>query len=112
MKDIKFMQGDVRDKIKELENHSIDCVVTSPPYWGLRDYGVKGQLGLEPTYQEHIKNIVNIFQLLKPKLKDSATIWLNYGDCYATAKNGRMQVILLVMTGLLEINLLLLFKVN
>ena len=39
MKDIKFMQGDVRDKIKELENHSIDCVVTSPPYWGLRDYG-------------------------------------------------------------------------
>jgi len=89
MKDIKFMQGDVRDKIKELENHSIDCVVTSPPYWGLRDYGVKGQLGLEPTYQEHIKNIVNIFQLLKPKLKDSATIWLNYGDCYATAKNGR-----------------------
>ena len=89
MKDIKFMRGDVRDKIKELENHSIDCVVTSPPYWGLRDYGVKGQLGLEPTYQEHIKNIVNIFQLLKPKLKDSATIWLNYGDCYATAKNGR-----------------------
>ena len=89
MKDIKFMQGDVRDKIKELENHSIDCVVTSPPYWGLRDYGVKGQLGLEPTYQEHIKNIVNRFQLLKPKLKDSATIWLNYGDCYATAKNGR-----------------------
>ncbi len=83
------MQGDVRDKIKELDNHSIDCVVTSPPYWGLRDYGVKGQLGLEPTYQEHIKNIVNIFQLLKPKLKDSATIWLNYGDCYATAKNGR-----------------------
>ena len=141
MKDIKFMQGDVRDKIKELENYSIDCVVTSPPYWGLRDYGtakweggdptcshsygrntrggltnfqknnkgsfgdeaiktgehcklcgakrIDSQLGLEPTYQEHIKNIINVFQLLKPKLKDSATIWLNYGDCYATAKNGR-----------------------
>ena len=137
MKDIKFMQGDVRDKIKELDNHSIDCVVTSPPYWGLRDYGtatwkggdpncdhqtkrsrgddikqgdkqgtnlgsrpniqtlckcgakrIDAQLGLEPTYQEHIKNIVNIFQLLKPKLKDSATIWLNYGDSYAATVNG------------------------
>ena len=86
---MKFIQGNCLDKITELEDNSIDCVVTSPPYWGLRDYGVKEQLGLEPTYQKHIKNIVNIFQLLKPKLKDTATIWLNYGDCYATAKNGR-----------------------
>ena len=135
MKDIKFMQGDVRDKIKELDNHSIDCVVTSPPYWGLRDYGTakwqggnpnckhtindgtydpkKGtmverpdrssdkskcikcgakridkQLGLEPTYQEHIQNIVELFRAIKPKLKDSATIWLNYGDSYAGTVNG------------------------
>ena len=82
------MQGDVRDKIKELENHSIDCVVTSPPYWGLRDYGVPGQFGLEPTYQEHIQNIVELFKAIKPKLKDSATIWLNYGDSYAATVNG------------------------
>lgn len=86
---IKFLQGNCKDKIKELEDNSIDCVVTSPPYWGLRDYGVNGQLGLEPTYQEHIKNIVELFRIIKPKLKDSATIWLNYGDCYATNKNGR-----------------------
>ena len=85
---IKFLQGDCVEKIKELQNNSIDCVVTSPPYWGLRDYGVDGQLGLEKTYQEHIQNIVKLFKVIKPKLKDSATIWLNYGDSYASTVNG------------------------
>ena len=85
---INFLQGDVFDKLKELDNNSIDCVVTSPPYWGLRDYGVPGQLGLEPTYQEHIQNIVELFRAMKPKLKDSATVWLNYGDSYAATVNG------------------------
>jgi DNA modification methylase len=85
---INFLQGDVFDKLKELDNNSIDCVVTSPPYWGLRDYGVPGQLGLEPTYQEHIQNIVKLFRTMKPKLKESATVWLNYGDSYAATVNG------------------------
>ena len=85
---ISFLQGDVFDKLKELDDNSIDCVVTSPPYWGLRDYGVDGQLGLEPTYQEHIKNIVELFRAMKPKLKDTATVWLNYGDSYAATVNG------------------------
>jgi len=85
---IDFLQGDVFDNIKKLDDNSIDCVVTSPPYWGLRDYGVIGQLGLEPTYQEHIQNIVELFKAMKPKLKDSATIWLNYGDSYASTVNG------------------------
>jgi DNA modification methylase len=85
---IDFLQGDVFDNIKKLDDNTIDCVVTSPPYWGLRDYGVPGQLGLEPTYQEHIKNIVELFRAMKPKLKDSATIWLNYGDSYAATVNG------------------------
>jgi len=88
VKIIIFLQGDVFNKLEELDNNSIDCVVTSPPYWGLRDYGVPGQLGLEPTYQEHIKNIVELFRVMKPKLKDSATIWLNYGDSYAATVNG------------------------
>jgi len=83
---IKFLQGNVFEKVKELDDNSIDCVVTSPPYWGLRDYGVHGQLGLESTYQEHIKNIVKLFRAIKPKLKDSATIWLNYGDSYSSGK--------------------------
>ena len=132
---INFLQGDVFDKLKELDDNSIDCVVTSPPYWGLRDYGtasyeggdpnckhsitdgtvdaknnklierpdrasdkkncvkcgakrIDKQLGLEPTYQEHIQNIVELFRAMKPKLKDSATIWLNYGDSYAATVNG------------------------
>ena len=85
---IDFLQGDVFDNIKKLDDNSIDCVVTSPPYWGLRDYGVPGQLGLEPTYQEHIQNIVELFRAMKPKLKDSSTIWLNYGDSYAATVNG------------------------
>jgi len=135
---INFLQGDVFDKLKELDDNSIDCVVTSPPYWGLRDYGtakwqggnpncehkksrfnysisnkqksnngssglgtykngefckcgakrIDKQLGLEPTYQEHIQNIVELFRAMKPKLKDSATVWLNYGDSYAATVNG------------------------
>jgi len=85
---IDFLQGDVFDNIKKLDDNTIDCVVTSPPYWGLRDYGVAGQLGLEPTYQEHIQNIVELFRAMKPKLKDSATVWLNYGDSYAATVNG------------------------
>ena len=86
---IKILQGNCIEKIKELEDNSIDCVITSPPYWGLRNYNVDGQLGLESTYQEHIKNIIKLFRIIKPKLKDSATIWLNYGDSYATTVNGR-----------------------
>ena len=86
--EITFLQGNCLDKIQELDDNSIDCVVSSPPYWGLRDYGVEGQLGLETTYQEHIKNIVEIFRAMKPKLKETATIWLNYGDSYAATVNG------------------------
>ena len=132
---INFLQGDVFDNIKKLDDNTIDCVVTSPPYWGLRDYGtasyeggdkncnhticdsgidskknknierpaqhfdksfcikcgakrIDKQLGLEPTYQEHIQNIVELFRAMKPKLKDSATVWLNYGDSYASTVNG------------------------
>ena len=88
MNRIKILQGNVFDNIKKLDDNSIDCVVTSPPYWGLRDYGVIGQLGLEPTYQEHIQNIVKLFRAMKPKLKDSSTVWLNYGDSYAATVNG------------------------
>jgi len=84
MKNIKILQGNCIDKIKELENNSIDCVVSSPPYFGLRDYGVDGQFGLEKTYQEYLSNTVKIFETFKPKLKDTATIWWNVGDSYSS----------------------------
>ena len=81
---IKIIQGNCIDKIKELEDNSIDCVVSSPPYFGLRDYGVNGQFGLENTYQEYIANTVKVFETFKPKLKDTATIWWNVGDSYSS----------------------------
>lgn len=84
MKNIKILQGNCIDKIKELENNSINCVVSSPPYFGLRDYGVDGQFGLEKTYQEYLSNTVKIFETFKPKLKDTATIWWNVGDSYSS----------------------------
>jgi DNA modification methylase len=81
---IKFLQGNCIDKIKELDDNSIDCVVSSPPYFGLRDYGVNGQFGLEKTYQDYLANTVKVFETFKPKLKDTATIWWNVGDSYAS----------------------------
>ena len=83
---IKFLQGNCIDKIKELEDNSIDCVVSSPPYFGLRDYGVDGQFGLEKTYQDYLTNTVKVFETFKPKLKDTATIWWNVGDSYSSGK--------------------------
>ncbi len=81
---IKILQGNCIDKIKELKDNSIDCVVSSPPYFGLRDYGVDGQFGLEKTYQDYLTNTVKVFETFKPKLKDTATIWWNVGDSYSS----------------------------
>lgn len=86
---IRFMIGDVMEQLAVLDDESVDCVVTSPPYWGLRDYGIKGQLGLEPTLGEHIENMVKVFEEVKRVLKKTGTCWINYGDCYATSPNGR-----------------------
>lgn len=83
---ITFLQGNCLDKIQELDDNSIDCVVSSPPYFGLRDYGVDGQFGLEKTYQDYIANTVKVFETFKPKLKDTATIWWNVGDSYNSSQ--------------------------
>lgn len=81
--------GDVFERLAEIPDDSVDCVVTSPPYWGLRDYGIEGQLGLEPTLNAHIETVVKYCAEIKRVLKSSGTFWLNYGDCYATSPNGR-----------------------
>ncbi|MFX3575450.1 DNA-methyltransferase [Ralstonia mannitolilytica] len=62
----------------------VQCIVTSPPYWGLRDYGVAGQLGQEPTLREFIANMVEVFDLCRELLTDDGTLWLNMGDSYAS----------------------------
>lgn len=81
--------GDVRAVLATMEPDSIDCVVTSPPYWGLRDYGVAGQLGLERSLGEHLAVMVDVFGAVRRVLKPAGTLWLNYGDCYVTSPNGR-----------------------
>ena len=89
---ITLLQGNCLDKIQELDDNSIDCVVSSPPYFGLRDYGVDGQFGLEKTYQEYIANTVKVFETFKPKLKDTATIWWNIGDSYNNKPAGNKDL--------------------
>ena len=86
---VRILIGDVRKKLAEMPDESVHCVVTSPPYWGLRDYGVAGQLGLEPTLGEHIETMVGVFRDVRRVLRKDGTLWLNYGDCYATSPNGR-----------------------
>lgn len=81
--------GDCLDVMRSMASGSVDCVVTSPPYWGLRDYGVAGQIGLEPTLGEHLAVMVDVFREVWRILKPQGTLWLNYGDCYATTPNGK-----------------------
>jgi len=64
----------------------VQCIITSPPYWGLRDYGVAGQLGQEPTLREFIANMVEVFDLCRELLADDGTLWLNMGDSYAGSR--------------------------
>jgi len=86
---VTILKGDCREVLRTLPEDSVHCVVTSPPYWGLRDYGVAGQLGLEPTLGEHIAIMVDVFREVRRVMRKDATLWLNYGDCYATKPNGR-----------------------
>lgn len=74
--------GDVFEKIKEIEDETIDCVVTSPPYFNLRDYEHELQIGNEPSKEAYIEKIVKIFQEVRRVLKPTGTVWLNLGDTY------------------------------
>jgi len=85
--------GDCREKLKELEPESVQMCVTSPPYWGLRDYGHDDQLGLEETPEEYTANMVEVFSEVKRVLKDDGTLWLNLGDSYASTKVGNTETI-------------------
>jgi DNA modification methylase len=84
---VEILRGDVRDVLPTLASDSFDCVVTSPPYWGLRDYGVEGQIGLEPTMQGYLDTMVGVCREVRRVLKPEGTFWLNIGDSYANTGN-------------------------
>lgn len=75
--------GDCREAMGLMADRSVQCCVTSPPYFGLRDYGHKGQIGLEPTPDEYVAQMVEVFRGVHRVLKDDGTLWLNLGDSYA-----------------------------
>lgn len=79
----KVLQGDCIESLKTLDDESVNCCVTSPPYWGLRDYGTADQLGLEETPEEYVANMVKVFSEVKRVLTKDGTLWLNLGDSYA-----------------------------
>lgn len=84
----RIINIDVLEGLKSLSDCSVQCCVTSPPYFGLRDYGHKGQLGLEDTPEEYIEKMVQVFEEVRRVLKKDGTLWLNIGDSYAGGGGG------------------------
>lgn len=79
---IDLISGNCVDILKTLPPKSVQCCVTSPPYYGLRDYGVDGQIGLEQTPEEYVAKLVSVFRLVRDVLRDDGSLWLNLGDSY------------------------------
>jgi len=79
-----IINADVLDGLAQMDDGSVQTCVTSPPYWGLRDYGVEGQIGLEKTPDEYVERMVTVFREVRRVLKDDGTLWLNLGDSYAS----------------------------
>ena len=87
-----LLTGNCLELINELDNDIIQTIVTSPPYWGLRDYeGEEKQLGQEDSPEEYVTNMVAFFRLCKRVLKDDCTVWVNIGDTYFGAKGGHWE---------------------
>ena len=84
----KILQGDCLDEMEWMANESVQCCVTSPPYFGLRDYGHEGQIGLETSPAEYVRKMVDVFREVRRVLKPDGTLWLNLGDSYAGGGNG------------------------
>lgn len=84
----RIIAGDCIAGLRTLPDASVHCCVTSPPYWGLRDYGHDGQIGLEPTPEAYVARMVEVFREVWRVLRDDGTLWLNLGDSYAAARGG------------------------
>jgi len=86
---MRIINGSALEELKKLPEKSVNMCMTSPPYWALRDYGVEGQLGLEPTFDQYINNLCDIFDEVKRVLRDDGTCWVNIGDTYFGGGNNR-----------------------
>ena len=86
-----ILNGDVLEMLKTLPDESVQCCVTSPPYWGLRDYGMPGQIGLEKTPEEYVAKMVEVFREVRRVLRSDGVLWLNLGDSYSTGTTSGRQ---------------------
>jgi DNA modification methylase len=84
----KIICGDALEVLQKIPDESVDCIITSPPYWGLRDYGVEGQIGLEYSLEEYLEKLLKIIAELKRVLKPTGILFLNHGDCYGGSLQG------------------------
>jgi DNA modification methylase len=82
----RIIQGDCLEGLRTLPDASVHCCVTSPPYWGLRDYGHDGQIGLESTPEAYVARMVEVFREVRRVLREDGTLWLNLGDTYGSGK--------------------------
>lgn len=87
-----IFKGDAKSILKSLPGESVDMVMTSPPYWALRDYHVKGQLGLESNFEEYILKLCDVFDEVKRVLKEHGTCWVNLGDTYSGNSTGKTDI--------------------
>jgi len=87
----QILLGDAKETLRRLPSESIDCVMTSPPYWALRDYRVDRQIGLETTFQQYIEKLCEIFDEAKRVLKPAGTCWINMGDTYGTGSGSGVR---------------------
>jgi DNA modification methylase len=87
---VKILVGDCRTRLRELPERSVQTCVTSPPYFGLRDYGMADQIGLEQTPDAFVAELVSVFREVKRVLRDDGTLWLNLGDSYSTHAAGKV----------------------
>src|SRR5258708_1108937 len=80
---VTIIEGDCRDVLASLPAESVHCVVTSPPYWGMRDYDAPGQIGLEQNPDDWLASLIEVFAAIRRVLRADGTLWINIGDCYA-----------------------------
>lgn len=85
---VRILIGDCREMLRTLPDESVHCIVSSPPYWRQRDYGMQGQVGIEQSPESYINGLVRIFREARRVLRSDGTCWINLGDKWASGGNG------------------------